>query len=458
MRSQRSTPSTPPRDRLLEALSERLGAIFDRLSNRGRLSESDVAEVLREVRVALLEADVALPVAKEFVNRIKDKAVGSDVLTSLTPGQTVVKLVYDELVELMGGAAARLTYSDAPPTIYVLVGLQGSGKTTHAGKLALRLKEQGRRTLLVAADVYRPAAIDQLRTLGKQIDLPVFDEGQGDPVKIARDGVAEARRLGIPTVIIDTAGRLQIDERLMQELEQIKAAVKPTEILFVADAMTGQEAVNVAQTFNDRLGITGVILTKMDGDARGGAALSIHRVTGAPIKFVGVGEKISALEPFYPDRLAQRILGMGDMLTLIEKTQSVYSERQAEDLAKKLRKSQFTLDDFLDQLRQVRKMGSMTDIMKMIPGLSKALPKDLSIDEKDISKVEAIICSMTRRERERPEVLNGSRRKRIAVGSGTQVSDVNRLVKQFESSRQMMKSLGGMKPGRFPKLPMGFGR
>src|SRR5665213_2619594 len=387
---------------MLEALSERLGAIFDRLANRGRLSESDVAEVLREVRVALLEADVALPVAKAFVAAIKEKAVGSDILTSLSPAQSVIKLVYDELVDLLGGAAARLTYSDAPPTVYVMVGLQGSGKTTHAGKLA--------------------------------------------------------RRLGIPTVIVDTAGRLQIDERLMTELEQIKAAVKPTEILFVADAMTGQEAVNVAQTFNERLGITGVILTKMDGDARGGAALSIHRMTGAPIKFVGVGEKITALEQFYPDRLASRILGMGDVLTLIEKTQSVYSEQQAEDLAQKLRKSQFTLDDFLAQLRQVRKMGSMAEIMKMIPGLSKALPKDVNIDEKDVAKVEAIICSMTRRERDRPEILNGSRRKRIAVGSGTQVADVNRLVKQFESSRQMMKQLGGMKKGRFPKLPLGIGR
>jgi signal recognition particle subunit SRP54 len=442
---------------LLEALSERLGAIFDRLSNRGRLSESDVAEVLREVRVALLEADVALPVAKEFVNRIKEKAVGSDVLTSLTPAQTVIKLVHEELVELMGGAVARLQYSDAPPTVYLMVGLQGSGKTTHAGKLALRLKEQGRRSLLVAADVYRPAAIDQLKTLGKQIDLPVFDEGQGDPVQIARDGVAEARRLGIPTVIVDTAGRLQIDERLMEELERIKSAVKPTEILFVADAMTGQEAVNVAKTFNERLAITGVILTKMDGDARGGAALSIHRMTGAPIKFVGTGEKVTALEPFHPDRLASRILGMGDVLTLIEKTQSVYTEQQAEELAQKLRRSQFTLDDFLAQLRQVRKMGSMTDIMKMIPGLSKALPK-VEIDEKDVSKIEAIICSMTRRERERPEILNGSRRKRIALGSGTQVADVNRLVKQFEQSRQMMKQLGGMKKGRFPRLPVGLGR
>ena len=435
---------------MLEALSERLGAIFDKLSNRGRLTETDVAEVLREVRVALLEADVALPVAKEFVAKIRERAVGSDVLTSLTPGQTVVKLVHDELVEIMGGAEARLTFNSAPPTVYLMAGLQGSGKTTHAGKLALRLKEQGRRTLLVAADVYRPAAIEQLKTLGKQIDLPVYDQGAGDPVKIARDGVAEAKRLGIATVIIDTAGRLQIDERLMDELAAIKAAVKPDEVLFVADAMTGQEAVNVAKAFNERLGITGVILTKMDGDARGGAALSIHRMTGAPIKFVGVGEKLGALEPFHPDRLASRILGMGDVLTLIEKTQSVYSEQQAEELALKLRKSQFTLDDFLDQLRQVRKMGSMTEIMKMIPGLSKAMP-NVDIDEKDISKVEAIICSMTRRERSRPEILNGSRRKRIAMGSGTQVADVNRLVKQFDGARQMMKQFGG--GGKRPRLP-----
>jgi signal recognition particle subunit SRP54 len=439
---------------MLEALSTRLGAIFDRLSNRGRLTETDVAEVLREVRIALLEADVNLAVAKDFVNAIKERAVGADVLQSLTPGQSVIKIVHDELVLLLGGAEARLQFSDAPPTVYMLVGLQGSGKTTHAGKLALRLKEQGRRTLLVAADVYRPAAIEQLKTLGKQIDLPVFDEGAGDPVKIARDGVAEAKRLGIPTVIIDTAGRLQIDEKLMDELAKIKAAVAPKEILFVADAMTGQEATNVAQGFNDRLGITGVILTKMDGDARGGAALSIHKMTGAPIKFVGVGEKLAALETFHPDRLASRILGMGDVLTLIERTQSVYSEEQAKDLAQKLRKNDFTLDDFLEQLRQVRKMGSMNDIVKMIPGLSKALP-DVAIDEGDVRRVEAIICSMTRRERSRPEILNGSRRKRIAAGSGMQVADVNRLVKQFEASRQLMKQMGGGKRGRFrmPALP-----
>jgi len=439
---------------MLEALSTRLGAIFDRLSNRGRLTETDVAEVLREVRIALLEADVNLSVAKDFVNAIKERAVGADVLASLTPGQSVIKIVHDELVELLGGAEARLQFSDSPPTVYMMVGLQGSGKTTQTGKLALRLKEQGRRTLLVAADVYRPAAIEQLKMLGRQIDLPVFDQGAGDPVKIAREGVAEAKRLGIPTVIIDTAGRLQIDEKLMNELEAIKKAVNPKEILFVADAMTGQEATAVAKGFNERLGITGVILTKMDGDARGGAALSIHKITGAPIKFVGVGEKLNALEPFYPDRLASRILGMGDVLTLIEKTQSVYSEEQAKDLAQKLRKNDFTLDDFLDQLRQVRKMGSMNDIMKMIPGLSKAMP-NVDIDEADVKRVEAIICSMNRRERARPDILNGSRRKRIAAGSGTQVADVNRLVKQFEASRQLMKQMGGGKRGRFkmPALP-----
>jgi signal recognition particle subunit SRP54 len=443
---------------LFEQLSDRLGAIFSRLSGRGRLSENDVNEALREVRVALLEADVSLGAAKAFVARIKEKALGANVLESLTPAQTIVKIVHDELVELLGGAQARLQFSDAPPSVIMMVGLQGSGKTTQTGKLALRLKEQGRRSLLVAADVYRPAAITQLQTLGRQVDLPVYDQGAGDPVKIARDGVAEAKRLGISTVIIDTAGRLQIDDDLMLELEKIKAAVDPKEILFVADAMTGQEATGVAKGFNDRLGITGVILTKMDGDTRGGAALSIFDVTGAPIKFVGVGEKLSALEPFHPDRLASRILGMGDVLTLIEKTQNLYTAEQAKALEEKLTKKGFTLDDFLDQMRQVRKIGSMGDIMKMIPGLSRALPKDFEIPEKDLSRIEAIICSMTMRERRHPEMLNGSRRKRIANGSGTQVSDVNRLVKQFDQARQMMKQMGGGKKGRRPQLPPGMFR
>ena len=433
---------------MLEALSERLGAIFARLRSRGRLTEADVGEVLREVRIALLEADVNLAVTKEFVSRIRERAVGADVLTSLTPAQSVIKIVHDELVTLLGGANARLRFADAPPTVIMLVGLQGSGKTTQAGKLALRLKEGGRRSLLVAADVQRPAAIAQLQTLGKQIDVPVYDEGAGDPVKIAQHGVAEAKRLGIPTVIVDTAGRLQIDDALMRELERMRIAVAPTEILLVADAMTGQEATNVAKGFNDRLGITGVILTKLDGDTRGGAALSIHNVTGAPIKFVGVGEKLGALEPFHPDRLASRILGMGDVLTLIEKTQAVYSEEQARELATKLRKADFTLDDFLGQLRQVRKMGSMGELLKMIPGISRSLPKDVEIDEGELAKIEAIICSMTRRERDNPTILNGSRRKRIAQGSGTQVADVNRLVKQFDQSRQMMKQFTG---GKFRK-------
>jgi signal recognition particle subunit SRP54 len=330
----------------------------------------------------------------------------------------------------------------------MLVGLQGSGKTTQAGKLALRLKEQGRRSLLIAADVYRPAAIEQLQMLGSRIDLPVYARGAADAVKIARDGIAEAKRLGLSTVIIDTAGRLQIDEALMDELARIKAAVGPKEILLVADAMTGQEATGIAKGFNERLGITGVILTKMDGDARGGAALSIYSVTGAPIKFVGTGEKLAALEPFYPERLASRILGMGDALTLIEKTQSVYSEEQARKLEEKLLKQSFTLDDFLEQLRQVRKIGSMTELVKMVPGLAKALPRDFEIPEREFSKVEAIICSMTRGERRNPDLLNGSRRKRIAFGSGTQVFDVNRVVKQFEQARQMMKQLGGKKRER----------
>jgi signal recognition particle subunit SRP54 len=413
---------------------------------------------MREVRIALLEADVSLAAAKEFVNRVKEKAVGADVMASLSPAQTIVKIVHDELVELLGGAQARLQFSDAPPSVIMLVGLQGSGKTTHAGKLALRLKEQGRRTLLVAADVYRPAAIAQLQTLGKQIDLPVFEEGQADPVKIARDGVAEARRLSLSTVIIDTAGRLQIDEDLMVELERIKAAVNPKEILLVADAMTGQEATNVAKGFNDRLGITGVILTKLDGDTRGGAALSIHNVTGAPIKFIGVGEKLSAIEPFYPDRLASRILGMGDVLTLIERTQNLYTAEQAKELEQKMLKQSFTLDDFLDQMRQIRKMGSMTDILKMIPGVSRALPKDFEIPEADIKRIEAIICSMTKRERLNPDILNGSRRKRIAQGSGTQVADVNRLVKRFEEARKMMKQMGFGGGKKRPRLPLGMMR
>jgi len=437
---------------LFDQLSERLNAIFDRLSGRGRVSESEVNEALREVRVALLEADVSLGAAKAFVARIKERAVGANVLESLTPAQTILKIVDEELAELLGpptgSGKARLQFADAPPSVVMLVGLQGSGKTTQSAKLALRLKEQGRRSLLIAADVYRPAAIEQLKTLGKQVGLPVYESGSNDPVRIVRDGVAEAKRLGLSTAIVDTAGRLQIDEPLMRELAEIKRVANPCEILLVADAMTGQEATNVAKGFHERLGITGVILTKLDGDTRGGAALSIHSVTGAPIKFVGVGEKLSALEPFYPERLASRILGMGDALTLIEKTQSLYSEEQAKRLQDKLFKQSFTLDDFLEQMRQVRKLGSFNDLLKMVPGLSRALPKNFEIPEREFTKVEAIICSMTRGERRNPDLLNGSRRQRIARGSGTQVSDVNRLVKQFDQARQMTKQLSRTRRGR----------
>ncbi|HTA56242.1 MAG TPA: signal recognition particle protein [Candidatus Acidoferrales bacterium] len=437
---------------MFDQLSERLNAIFDRLSGRGRVSESEVNEALREVRVALLEADVSLGAAKAFVARIKERAVGANVLESLTPAQTILKIVHEELAELLGpptgSGKARLQFADAPPSVVMLVGLQGSGKTTQSAKLALRLKEQGRRSLLIAADVYRPAAIEQLKTLGKQVGLPVYESGSNDPVRIVRDGVAEAKRLGLSTAIVDTAGRLQIDEPLMRELAEIKRVANPCEILLVADAMTGQEATNVAKGFHERLGITGVILTKLDGDTRGGAALSIHSVTGAPIKFVGVGEKLSALEPFYPERLASRILGMGDALTLIEKTQSLYSEEQAKRLQDKLFKQSFTLDDFLEQMRQVRKLGSFNDLLKMVPGLSRALPKNFEIPEREFTKVEAIICSMTRGERRNPDLLNGSRRQRIARGSGTQVSDVNRLVKQFDQARQMTKQLSRTRRGR----------
>lgn len=438
---------------MFEGLSERLGGVFKRLSGRGKLGEADVDAVMREVRMALLEADVNLAVVKDFVATVRERTVGSDVINSLSPAQSIIKIVNDELVALMGGSQARLAHPSAPPTVIMMVGLQGAGKTTHSGKLALSLKGNGRRSLLVAADVYRPAAIEQLEMLGKQIELPVFARGQGDPVEIAKAGVAEAKRLGIPTVIIDTAGRLQIDDSLMQELESMKAAVQPHEILFVADAMTGQEATNVAQGFHERLGITGVILTKLDGDTRGGAALSIRKVTGAPIKYMGTGEKLSALEPFHPDRIASRILGMGDVLTLIEKTQALYSDQQARDLEKKLLKSEFTLDDFLTQLRQVRKLGSMTDLLKMLPGVSQAM-KNVTVDEREVSRNEAIVSSMTRHERIHPEVLNASRRKRIAAGSGMQVADVNRLIKNFEQARQLMKQLGGMRGGKMPRMPM----
>jgi signal recognition particle subunit SRP54 len=443
---------------MFDQLSDRLGAIFSRLTGRGKITEAELSDALREVRIALLEADVALPVARSFVARVKEKSLGADVLASLTPQQTILRIVHDEMTALLGPsdpAQSRLHFADAPPSVIMLVGLQGSGKTTHAAKLALRLKEQGRRSLLVAADVYRPAAIEQLQTLGKQIGLPVFERGTGDPVEIVRDGVSEASRLGLSTVIIDTAGRLQIDDALMEELERMKRVARPVEVLFVADAMTGQEAATIAKTFHDRLGITGVILTKLDGDTRGGAALSVFDATGAPIKFAGVGERVNALEPFHPDRMASRILGMGDMMTLIEKTQSLYSAEQAKQLEQKLLRNTFSLDDFLEQLRQVRKIGSMGEILKMVPGLARNLPKDFSVPEAEVTRVEAIVCSMTRRERRDPGVLDGSRRKRIAIGSGTQVSDVNRLVRQFDETRRMMKQFGGKRRMRPPPAFLG---
>ncbi len=431
-------------DEMFQALSDRLGAIFQRLRSRGKLTESDVSEVLREVRIALLEADVNLAVARDFIGSIRERAVGAEVLESLTPAQAVIKIVRDGLIDLMGTKAEPLRFAPSGPTPIMLVGLQGSGKTTHAAKLALRMREAGRRPLLVACDVYRPAAITQLKVLGEQIGVPVYEEGVGDPVGIATRALAQARLVGNGAVVLDTAGRLQIDEPLMRELESLKQAVHPVETLLVVDAMTGQEAVNVAKAFDQRLDLSGSILTKLDGDARGGAALSIRAVTGKPVKFIGTGEKVGALEEFHPDRLVSRILGMGDVLTLIEKSQRVYDENAAKELAGKIRRQSFSLQDFLEQLRQMRKMGPLADLVKMIPGMGKIAAAQ-NIDESEVGKIEAIICSMTARERADPSVLNASRRRRIAKGSGTQVQDVNRLVKQFEASRQMMKQFGRMR-------------
>jgi len=445
---------------MFEGLSERLGAILKRVSGKGRLGEAEVDAMMAEVRTALLEADVNLAVVKDFVAEIRAQAIGGEVLAALTSAQSVIKIVNDALVALLGAEQARLVHPPAPPTVIMLVGLQGAGKTTHAAKLARHLKENGRRSLLVAADIYRPAAVEQLERLGREIELPVFRRDGSNPVEIARAGLAEARRLGISTVIIDTAGRLQIDAPLMEELVAIKEAVSPHETLLVADAMTGQEATRVASGFHERLSLTGIILTKLDGDTRGGAALSIRKVTGAPIKFIGTGERVDAFEPFYPQRIASRILGMGDMLTLIEKTQRLYTEHEARDLERKIRRQEFTLEDFLTQMRQMRKLGSMTDVLKMLPGVARMAPK-IEIDEREVNRVEAMICSMTLRERRQPDILNASRRRRIAVGSGMQVADVNRLVKQFEAARQMMKQMTsrGAK-GRSPRqsLPSLFGR
>ena len=439
-----------------EGLTSKLTAAFSKLRSKGKLSEQDVKSAMREIRMALLEADVNYAVVKDFIKRVTEKAVGAEILESLTPGQQVIKIVNEELTELIGGTNARLTYSPQAPTIYMLCGLQGAGKTTMAGKLGGMLKKQGKKPLLAACDVYRPAAIQQLKVVGGQVGVEVFEKGQINPVDIARQAVEHARYYGFDPVILDTAGRLHIDETLMQELRDVRDTVHPQEILLVVDSMTGQDAVNVADTFNKNLGVDGVILTKLDGDTRGGAAISVKAVTGKPIKFSGTGEKLTDIEPFYPDRMASRILGMGDVLSLIEKAQESIDEKSAKDLEHKIRTSTFTLDDYLEQMGQLSKMGSLTDMLKMIPGLGNKL-SNVDIDEGAVKKAQskncAIIQSMTRMERRNPDILNASRRRRIAAGSGTTVQDVNLLLKQFEQARTMMKQvMGSGKRGRI-RLP-----
>ena len=437
-----------------EGLSEKLQNAFKKLSGRGKLTEADVKTAMREVRMALLEADVNYAIAKDFVKKVTERAVGQEILESLTPGQQVIKIVNEELTALMGGANAKLTHSPSAPTIYMMCGLQGAGKTTMCAKLGRMLQKQGKKPLLVACDVYRPAAIRQLQIVGEQAGAEVFEKGQGNPVQIAKEAIEYARYYGKDPVIIDTAGRLHIDEKLMQELRDVKATVKPQEILLVVDSMTGQDAVTVADTFNKELGVDGVILTKLDGDTRGGAAISVKAVTGKPIKFAGVGEKLTDIEPFHPDRMASRILGMGDVLSLIEKAQQTFDEKSAEELEKRLKNQQFNLEDYLAQLKQLKKMGSITDMLKMIPGVGSKL-QNVEIDEDKIAKEqkknEAIILSMTRAERRHPDILNASRRRRIAAGSGTTVQEVNLLIKQYEQARQMMKQMMGAKGKmRFP--------
>jgi len=439
---------------MFEQLSEKLESVFKKLRGHGRLTEANIEQGLREVRLALLEADVHYRVVKQFIDRVRGRALGQEVMASLTPGQQVVKIVHETLCELMGAERAALTLSGPPPACVMLVGLQGSGKTTTAGKLALRLRKEGRHPLLVPADVYRPAAIEQLRVLGEQIGIPVFpSRAEADPVAICLEAKAQAFPRRCDTLLLDTAGRLHIDEELMAELGRIREALRPADILFVADAMTGQDAVNSAQAFNDRLDLTGVILTKMDGDARGGAALSIRAITGKPILFIGVGEKPTALEPFHPERIASSILGMGDVLGFIEKAQEAVDQKKALELQKKLRKNQFTLEDFRDQLRQVRRMGSIADLLKMIPGMSKVKHlKDLEVDDREFVRIEAIINSMTPEERRNHRIINGSRRRRIAAGSGTRIQDVNGLLKQYDQMLKMLKKFqsGGLRRGMPP--------
>ena len=430
----------------LEGLSEKLQNVFKGLKGKGSLTEADINAAMREVKLALLEADVNFKVVKEFVSSVKQKSLGEEVMASLTPGQQVIKIVNDELTELMGGTGSKLTYSPKGFTVYMMVGLQGTGKTTTCGKLAKYLKKNGKNPMLCACDIYRPAAIDQLEVVGNAVDTPVFTMRESrEPEKIALAAIKEAERKGCNVLIVDTAGRLQIDEELMEELVRLKGAIKPHEILLVVDALTGQDAVNAAEGFNEKLGIDGIIMTKMDGDSRGGAALSAKKVTGRPVKFVGTGEKFDALEPFHPERMASRILGMGDMLTLIEKAQEDYDEQKAQDLEKRLRKNQFTLEDFLEQMGQIRKMGGIGKLLGMMPGMNSRAMQNVNVEqsERDFVQMEAIIQSMTREERENPSILNASRRKRIAAGSGQPVSKINQLVKRYDETRKMMKSFTG---------------
>jgi signal recognition particle subunit SRP54 len=439
-------------------LQEKLANAFKKFRSKGKLTEADVKEGMREIKLALLEADVNFKVVRDFIKIVTERAVGTEVLESLMPAQQVVKIVNEELIKLMGTTVAKLEISPKPPTVVMMVGLQGAGKTTHAGKLAGMYKKQGKRPLLVACDIYRPAAIKQLEIVGGQIGVPVFQMGSDiSPVEIAKAGVEHAKKNGYDMVFIDTAGRLHIDEALMTELTRIKENVSPSEILLTVDAMTGQDAVNVAESFDKQLDITGVILTKLDGDTRGGAALSVRYVTGKPIKFVGTGEKLEAIEPFHPDRMASRILGMGDMLSLIEKAQEAFDEKKAAEMEKKLREQSFTLTDFLEQFKQLKSMGNLDEIMAMLPGF-KAGKGDLKIDEKAMGRTEAIILSMTPKEREKPEIINASRKKRIAAGSGTSVEEINRLLKQFEQMQKMIKQFSGPKMKKFAKrgkLPFG---
>ena len=430
---------------MFESLGEKLNNAFKKFRNKGKLTEADVKAGMREIKLALLEADVNFKVVRDFIKIVSERAVGAEVLESLLPAQQVVKIVNEELTRLMGGSQAKLTIASKPPTVILMVGLQGAGKTTHAGKLAGMYKKQGKRPLLVAGDIYRPAAIKQLQVVGEKLDIPVFTMGDKvSPVEIAKESIKFANQKGYDMVFIDTAGRLQIDEVLMDELKNIKAEVHPDEILLTVDSMIGQESVNVAETFNDLLDITGVILTKLDGDTRGGAALSIRYVTGKPIKFVGTGEKLDTIEPFHPDRMASRILGMGDVLTLIDKAQAAYDEKQAAELEQKMRQQTFTLDDYLEQLGQLKNMGNLEQLMGMMPGVKPGAMKDVKIDEKAMAHTEAIIHSMTKAEREHPDIINASRKKRIAAGSGTSVEEVNKLLKQFEQMLKMMKQFTNM--------------